>query len=499
MSHFRPLSIQSLFLLISLSQFALFNLTAQSFNFNENCQNAYKEILSLRLQSGQQLLQQERKQQPENLVSELLANYIDVLTIFISENEKVFHRLENNKDIRLELVEKGNPTSPFYLYTQAEINFQWALARLKFGEYITAFWEVRKAYKLLEENKKKFPYFYPNDKTLGVIHALVGTIPDSYLWGLKILGLHGDIKQGMAELHSFVKQSEASEYLLYDEAILTYAFFLVYLQEKHEKAWQVVQKLPKKSHLLNTYLAADIALRTARNDKAIQLLEQKPSNQAYLPFHFLDYFLGTVKLNRLDSDAHIPLRKFVSNFKGKNYIKTAYQKLAWHYYLQDDIQKYQYYRKLCLTSGEANIDIDKQALKEMKVKQLPNKELLKVRLLYDGAYYTKALAVLNQTNSDAFTSNQEHLTYVYRYARIYEGLGKYDKAIPYYKETIAKSSQLTLYYAPKSCLQLGKIYEGRKERTKAIQYYKKCFAFDDYEYENSIEQQAKAGLNRLGQ
>ena len=49
--------------------------------------------------------------------------------------------------------------SPFLLYTQAEIHLQWAFCKIKFGEYVSAAFEVKKAYSLLLNNQKKFPDF----------------------------------------------------------------------------------------------------------------------------------------------------------------------------------------------------------------------------------------------------------------------------------------------------------------------------------------------------
>ena len=95
------------------------------------------------------------------------------------------------------LLKKGDENSPYYLFSQAEVNLQWAFVRIKFAQYFKAVWEIRRAYKLLEANQKKFPNFAPNKKSLGILHAMVGTVPDNYQWGMKILGMQGTIAQGM--------------------------------------------------------------------------------------------------------------------------------------------------------------------------------------------------------------------------------------------------------------------------------------------------------------
>jgi len=314
---------------------------------------------------------------------------------------------------------------------------------------------------------------------------------------MKILGFSGDIRQGMKELEDFIQYSEKNNRILYDEAKLMHTFLLVYLDTKKEKAWTIAQSLPTKEHLFNTFLVADIAFRTGHSDFAIQTLENRPKSKEYEDFYFLDYLLGILKLNRLDEDADQYIGKFVNHFKGKHYIKDAYQKLAWCHLLKKDRAKHQECMNNCESKGYKLVDADKQAHKNAVSNVVPNVDLLKARLLFDGGYYKKAIAILQKKNKADFSTQKEQLEFIYRYGRIYEGLGKYNKSIDYYEQTIEKSTDSSDYFAPKACLQLGKIYEGQNKASKATVYYKKCMAYTGYEYKDSFDQQAKAGLNRL--
>jgi hypothetical protein len=46
-------------------------------------------------------------------------------------------------------------------------------------------------------------------------------------------------------------------------------------------------------------------------------------------------------------------------------------------------------------------------------------------------------------------------------------------------------------------LQLGNIYEQRGNKPKAKEWYQKCLWLPPHDYRNSIEQKAKAGLERV--
>ena len=131
--------------------------SASRFTFNSNCQLAYKAILSLQFPEAQRLIDQEKAIDGSNLIPLYLENYIDFLTLFISEDRTLFEKLKERKSLRIETFENGPKNSPYYRYCIAGINLQWALTRLKFGEYTTAAFEIRKAHSLLTANKKTHP------------------------------------------------------------------------------------------------------------------------------------------------------------------------------------------------------------------------------------------------------------------------------------------------------------------------------------------------------
>lgn len=63
------------------------------------------------------------------------------------------------------------------------------MCKIKFGDNLSAVFEVKKAYTLLLDNQKKYPDFKPNVKSLGLLHTIFGAVPDKYKFGAKLLGL----------------------------------------------------------------------------------------------------------------------------------------------------------------------------------------------------------------------------------------------------------------------------------------------------------------------
>jgi tetratricopeptide (TPR) repeat protein len=140
---------------------------------------------------------------------------------------------------------------------------------------------------------------------------------------------------------------------------------------------------------------------------------------------------------------------------------------------------------------------DKQAVNEANA-PMPNPGLLKARLLFDGGYYTKALTSLSDDKADDFSSIKDKTEYNYRLGRINDALGKDDAALINYQNAIAVGKNLKYYYAAKAAVQMGKIYENKKNIAKAKSYFNVAINMSGHEQENSIENEAKQGLRRLG-
>ena len=89
-------------------------------------------VMALRFDEAKKIIAAERKANPGNLFPYYIENTMDIISIYISEEEARFDELEPHKDIYLSKLKSGDASSPYYLYLQAEVNIQWAFARLKF-------------------------------------------------------------------------------------------------------------------------------------------------------------------------------------------------------------------------------------------------------------------------------------------------------------------------------------------------------------------------------
>lgn len=467
---------------------------------NDNCRSAYDDIITFKLDVARLKLEHEKIKNPDNPYIYYLNNYIDFLNAFIGEDEKAFERLINERSSRLSEMELLNESSPLRNYMVGNTYLLSAMARIKFHEYYTGMIEINKAYRLLDQNLATFPDFAPNLISMGALHIMIGLVPDQYRWALKLIDVEGSVAQGTEELYRVLAQSTEEKYsYLRKESLFYIGLVELNLNPDKDKTWQLLAELRNEPHkgLLLDYLEVNMLMRLGRNDEAIELLEGLDQRGAYAPFDYLDYLHGECLLRKMETQAAFDYYlRFLSNFKGRNYVKDSWRKMAWIAILSEDTAAYYSYLKTTTQSGYDDVDLDKEAGREAKIGSLPNTDLLKGRLLFDGGYYIKAAIILDQMNLSSLTQ-VEVVERNYRYARIAHQRNQIERAIEYYKLSLEMGAGFDRYFAANAALKLGEIYENMHRVKEARTYYKRCLDLEFDEYRNSIRSKAKEGLNRL--
>jgi len=450
----------------------------------------------MKINAGKQLLARELSTNKKNILPAVLINYEDFISLSFNENPTEYKKRKKWLDLRLNIVTAGNKNSPYYLFSKALLYFQWSIIQIKYGDYWDAAWDFRKAYQLFKENKIKYPQFTPNNIYLSVQEAVMSTIPNGYKWVTTILGLKGNMKEGMLLLKNY---SFSNEILFKEESRVYYIYLKNYLENDIAGAYQLINtyQMDIINNPLFVFMASNLALNNKKAQLAESILLKRNKSADYMPFPMLDYELGDAKMKKLDYSAIQYFQKFIQQHKGSFYIKDALYSIALCYYLIDDQKMANEYVAKVKTKGNAETDADKQALKRASKGVFPNKLLLKSRLLNDGGYNIEALKIATSILPHTLKSDGEVLESIYRMGRIYDDLAEYDKALFYYHLTIEKGSHSTEYFAARACLQAGYIYEKKGLLAKAKEYYHKELSLGDHDFKNSLDQRAKSSLNRL--
>ncbi len=468
------------------------------FVLSPNLLEAQKHIAALRLDKGKALVEAEKQANKMNMAVHLFDNYIDFYRVLCLQKKEDFDAAEKVKSSRIDALKRIDNSNPYKLFAQAEIHLQNAFLKGMFEEYLGAAWDFKTCYSLLEQNQKAFPNFITNKKDIGVLKAILGTIPDSYHWIVGIAGMNADLNEGLALMKEYVEKADDKEILMERKnAQYFYALFSLNFLKNKAEAWKLADKYTAdyKTNLMSVCIRAFAAKGTDNNEACVETLTQRPTGSDYISFPYLEMMHGSALLQRLDLNAAIHFKKFIASNKEKSDNKEAYQKLSWCAWLKNDTANYLLYRNIAVNiseKGERN-----QLASSGGKDRFPEKTLLKGRLLFDGGYYEQAEQIMLAKPIGTFKTDLEKVEYLYRMGRIYHEHNKLSKAIEYYELTVKTNFKGNEFLAANSCLQLGYIYQKLNFKQLAKTYFNKVFEYKNYDYKNYLQQQAKAALAKL--
>lgn len=472
---------------------------AYYYEYTPQCGQAYKAYLALRPADGDRIIEQQLIEHPYNLLPVYIADYGDFLTLLFNGDPKERQEREYHKEARIKRLNDGDDSQAWKRLAIAGIHLHWAVIHIRFGEQLKAALSFRKSYLLLKENLRLFPNFAPNKMLYGVEEAIAGTIPDQYNWLMKIFGMRGNLDAGLAKINAFINASDADA-ALYNEALIYCIYIRFYLHAEKERAWKIVTddvRFPVRNNLLHAFVRANIALSYRRADLAINTLKPILANGAAQQYPVFYYEMGCAQLLRLDPECVANFQQFVARNKGLLFSKDALEQTALSWYLQGNLPKAKNARAAILNNGSLNTDADRQAQRFAKAEDWPNPILLSSKLLIDGGNPDEALAKLQNYSPSSFPKLADWLEYHFRLGRAFEDGNRDNEAVQAYQKVINNGRERPEYFAARAALQMGGIYEKHGQNELAIKYFQTCLSMKNHDFQSSIDQQAKAGLQRL--
>ena len=451
------------------------------------------------------ILDKEKAIHPNNRVSDYIGSYILFWNAALNEDADDMDKYEDEIDDVIDLIEDDEEESPYRKFFLSDIYLRGAYLKAMQTSYMSAAYRFNKAYNLVQENKKEYPQFIPNKKLVGLMNVGIGTVPKKYTWVLKLFNFEGNVKDGMQELEQLlsIASINSNYHYLLSESLLLYSFSAQNFEVSKSSIqnllqifnWPIIKKeLPENQFMI--FAKAEFLKHIKHTDEAINCIKGERKTYGAMRLYYLDYLLGQCLITKLDYAASQYFIKYLNEYNGSSYWRSAKQKLAWTYLLQGNFSLYKSTIKTVLNSGNDNRDSDRQATKEAERGIAPNTSLLKARLLFDGGYYDRAIRILQSTNTSGF-SMRNQLEYTYRLGRIYDKMENTSLAISYYNKCIDKGEDEEYYFAANAALQLGYIYERQTKYAAAKQMFERCLDMDYEEYQDGISQKAKAALERV--
>lgn len=476
---------------------------SQTAVFNAPCKKAFDHISALEFEKATQLLEAQKRENPGNTVNYFLEDFMAFLKVFISEEEVLYEQALDKRKEWLANIEELPEDNPYRSYMKGEIYLHWASVRGKMGDRFLAALELNKAYRLLRNNQQNHPGFVPGKAGMGVIEVLIGTIPDKYNWVKTLLNLEGTVKGGRARIAKILEKASADTAYAYLEQPTLFMLSFIELNTRRnidEALMQRYQKLDSANMLANEPLMifsyANLLQKKQANEQTLRILSYYSESKQRYPFYYLDYMKGLAYLYK-NSHRCIPFfNRYLDRFKGRHYIKSSYQKMAWYYLLNGDTIRYRNYIHYAAQKGYAVVGADKSAMKEAEEKTIPNVALLKARLFFDGGYFNDSMEALEGFQKKG-ASRRQITEWYYRRGRVLHETGKYREALSHYDTAFHRGRELDAYFAANAVLMSGRIYEELENKQQARKQYERCLELSGFEYELSIHQKAEAALLRV--
>ena len=471
------------------------------FEYTPACANAYREYMALRLPEGDAAVRRAIVENPQNLLPTFLANYNDCFTLMLNGDEAQFKARRHHYEERLDWMEKGPEESYWLPLTKGILHLQWALIYVRFGERVKAALAFRRSYVALKEGSKMAPPGSPLQAYLGFEEALVGTLPEDYKWIAGVFGLKGGgVHKGVNAIGRYLESARSTpDAPLYAEAQLFHAYLRFYLLQQQQEAWNYLNSAAfnPAENLLHRMVVANVALNFRKADAAILHLQAAAAYPQSGHFPVLDYERGNALLHKLDGGCLPAFNRYLAQTRGSWYQKDAQQKIAWAYLLMGKRAEANNALAAVRRRGNTFVDADKQAQKAATKNLLPNPLLLAPRLLCDGGFYTQALQKLAAVAQSELSALADRLEYLYRCGRTYDGLEQVEKALSFYRAAYEQGRASSEQFGARAALQSGILLEKRGDKGSALRWYHNALSLRDHDFQASIDQQAKAGIDRL--
>ncbi|WP_188558954.1 DUF3808 domain-containing protein [Hymenobacter glacieicola] len=454
---------------------------------------AYAEVLKMRPDAARAQLRAAPPTAPGTL---LVQDCLSITELLVSQDASRYQATVEAQDQRLKALEKAAAPGALPAYARAEIRLHQAAAQVVFGHEVQGAWNLRQSYQQMQQVVRQYPQYLPARKTLGMMQFFIGSLPESYRWFLKLLGLPGSVEAGLHNLR--LAATQANDFQL--EARLILALLEETYYKKPDAALGLVETLYRQQpdNLLISYLLISQHKKQHHTDAALTAYRTRPTGPDYLSLPYLHHMAADLLLYQGQYAASLRAnQQFLQQYRGQHYRKDAAFKLYLAAWLGGDAGAAEQYRRQIGSGGRTVLEEDNYAQRFFEDKLPLSKLLTRARLQIDGGYYRPALLTLNSFRPSAATPLRDRLEEPYRRARAWHLLGRPDSARLFYAQTIARAGSAPYYFAPQSALQLGYLYQAEGQRNTAKVYFQKALAYPRHEYKNSTDTKAKLALKEL--
>lgn len=462
-----------------------------SYEVNERCKNAWLLIVDLELDSARSLLRLERQLNPENYYAIYLEQTCDAYDFYINGTVEDYYLFLDNYELRRDIMDNKDEESPYYLACDAEMQMQAGLFNILEGDEFSGLRKMYSGYKKTYRNLDDHPGFPMSKRMDGFFNVAIGNLPPFIKKAVSFFGVSSNPEKGFEILNQVYEEQKDIAGVNAQAAL--YLVYAAKINKTPDMVYSILQTLPSdisKTYVIE-YFKANVAYRTGHNEEALTILNEMDSNKNYLTRLTSDYLMGKVLMRKLEDSATYYLNRYIDNHNKEEYLKEINYYLALNYLFKGDDIGYNDKKQIIINEGMEMQERDREALYDVSVDYPPNINLIKVKLLADGAYLKEAAEILNNIDSIKFDYPGHQLEYFFLRGRLAEIDENYDNAISHYNKVLNQGEKMKYSLASESALRLGIVYDKLNMPKKADHYYSTCLKLYNSNYYEYIEDKAR--------
>jgi hypothetical protein len=385
----------------------------------------------------------------------------------------------------------------------AELHLLSGVMHLTRRDYFAAGKDLTKACGEVSETHSDFPDDPEHLKVLGTLEVGLSAVPKKLRWLGNLLCLHGDLPAGLAHL----ELNASSATLMREESEIILAYVEKSLLERGEESRERLAKL-NSAHpgcYPYRYLLALAHLDARDADLALGILEREEvgfrKDSRVFNSPFWDYNRANALYYRLDlAGAKQGYEDFFTVYRGEAGYGEARFRLAMTKALAGDAAGARVLFAELASREKKGYDADAyfyQLAVRFQSRNLTDTEsaLFRARNLFDGGYFSRSLGELAPLGTRASVLSVEDRTELwYRQGRILQEMGEVAAAKEAYGKCLLEKPAFNLWMKVYAHFYLGQLMQQTGRPDLARQLYNAALGFDNYYYQNGLEQRCKASL-----
>ena len=456
-----------------------------------NTARAQQLLLELRLDEADALLS------AQDSIGNALPGFLKARSIFFrhyvsSERSTLGPDAKRFESLLSQLSQNHPEDEPERLAALAELHLMRAFVHLRSSEQWAAGVDGLKAYQRISKLRELYPRHALSQFSSGLISATAGSLPKDYRWMTRLIGVEGNIREGVAQMKAALSKPELRQDPVFGtEMAYMYLLIRFHLFDEADGSLTDYRIDPSNSSFL-LYLETQLLMASGENDRAIELLVKRPRGKAYTHYPLMDLMTGKALLNALDPNASLWFKRYLDSPTPDRSL-SAVRYLWWDACIRGDRLAAETYFKRARSIVPAT-EADRQAVVDLEAGY--NAALVQARLRFDGGYVRDALDVLaKQPPEQICRSEAERQEYRYRYGHLLFRAGRLNEA-RIFLEAAALCSERS-YNCGAAKLYLGELYQKLEEPEKARLSFAAAAELKGYPFSEGIQRTAKARLEQL--